>query len=236
MIRWEPIDRANVPGSDHVLELQRRGDEWSMRVDGYELMNSRQHGSEEALCQLGCKPIAARPRARVMIGGLGMGYSLTAALAQLGPRAEVVVSELVPQVVEWNRGPLGPLAGHPLRDRRVRIELGDVGALIAAARDRYDAILLDVDNGPAGLTREENEALYGIAALRRAFTALRAGGVLGVWSSARAPAFAQRVRRAGFALEEHTARGRGARGGARHTLWMAHKPERPPVARAKPVR
>ena len=236
MIRWEPIGRASVPGTKHVLELQRRGDEWSMRVDGFELMNSRQHGSEEALCELGCAPIKERPRARVMIGGLGMGYSLTAALAQLGPRAEVVVSELVPEVVEWNRGPLGPLAGHPLRDRRVRIALGDVGALIAASPGQYDAILLDVDNGPKGLVREENEALYGAAALRRAFTALRAGGVLGVWSAARAPAFAQRVRRAGFQLEEHAARGRGARGGARHTLWMAHKPLRPPAARAKPAR
>jgi spermidine synthase len=234
MIRWQSIGRAPVPGSSQVLELFRRGDEWSLRVDGLELMNSRQHGSEDMLSELICAAIADRPSARVMIGGLGLGFSLATALARLGPGAELVVSELVPAVVEWNRGELGALAGHPLRDPRVRVELGDVGALIAAARERYDGILLDVDNGPSALTHEDNDALYRDAGLRAAFDALRAGGVLGVWSASRAPGFAQRLRRSGFEAQEHAARGRGPRGGARHTLWIARKPERARLPNAKP--
>ncbi|HMI94812.1 MAG TPA: hypothetical protein VK509_25735 [Polyangiales bacterium] len=239
MIRWQSIGRAAVPGSAQELELFRRGDEWSLRVDGLELMNSRQHGSEDTLAELICTALAERPSARVMIGGLGLGFSLATALARLGPGAELVVSELVPAVVEWNRGELGAVAGHPLRDPRVRIELGDVGALIAASREHYDGILLDVDNGPEALTHDDNDALYRSAGLRAAFVALRPGGVLGIWSASRAQGFAQRLQRNGFDPQEHTARGRGPRGGPRHTLWIARKPDRarsPEPERAKPER
>jgi spermidine synthase len=224
MIAWELIDRAQVPGGTQQLELHRRGQEWSIRVDGQELMNSRQHGSEETLAELACAAIADQPEPRVLIGGLGMGFSLAAALRTLGPRAQLTVAELVPAVVTWNRGSLAALAGNPLADPRVQIEQGDVGMLIAAARARYDAIVLDVDNGPAGLTRSENDRLYGNAGLRAALHALRSRGVLAVWSAAPAPAFTRRLRSAGFDVEEHGARARGARGGARHVLWIARAP------------
>ena len=220
MLPWELIERAEVPGGARPLELYRRGQEWSIRIGGQELMNSRQHGSEQALAELACAPIAKRERPALLIGGLGMGFTLRAALAD------------VPAVVAWNRGPLAALAGQPLHDRRVRVEQGDVAALIAAVRARYDAIVLDVDNGPAGLTRAGNDGLYGNAGLRAAFDALRPGGVLAVWSAARAPAFNDRLRRTGFTLHEHSARARGSHGGAHHTLWIAIKP----AGREKPAR
>lgn len=232
MLPWELIERAEVPGGARPLELYRRGQEWSIRIGGQELMNSRQHGSEQALAELACAPIAKRERPALLIGGLGMGFTLAAALRRLGPLAEVTVAELVPAVVAWNRGPLAALAGQPLHDRRVRVEQGDVAALIAAVRARYDAIVLDVDNGPAGLTRAGNDGLYGNAGLRAAFDALRPGGVLAVWSAARAPAFNDRLRRTGFTLHEHSARARGSHGGAHHTLWIAIKP----AGREKPAR
>lgn len=220
---WELIDSAAVPGDGGELRLYRRGDEFSIKAGTTELMNSRVHGSEDALAELGCQRIAERPKPRVLIGGLGMGYTLAAALAQLGADAEVVVAELVPAVVAWNREALAPLAGHPLDDARVVVHQGDVAQLIRSAPAAWDAILLDVDNGPEGLTRRENDAIYSDSGLAAALAALRPGGVLGVWSISPEHAFTQRLRRGGFTVEEHRARARGRHGGGRHMIWLATK-------------
>jgi spermidine synthase len=232
MIPWIHIDTAQVPGGSE-LRLMRRGAEFSIKLDGNELMNSRLSGSEEALATLSCARIAARPRPRLLIGGLGMGFTLRAALKALGPQAQIDVAEIVPQVVAWARGPMAELFGGILNDPRVHIDEDDVGALIAkAASDRdaaYDAILLDVDNGPDGLSRPDNDRLYDIGGLSAAHAALRPGGVLAVWSSAPDPDFTRRLRKAGFSVEEQRVRahvsrkaGRGgASGGARHVIWLA---------------
>jgi len=209
-----------VPGGEE-LRLYCRGDEFSIKAGHVELMNSRVHGSEDALAELGCQRMGDRTRPRVLIGGLGMGYTLAAALQQLETEAEVVVAELVPAVVEWNRQQLAALAGRPLDDPRVVVHEGDVGQLIRAEKSAYDAILLDVDNGPEGLTRRENDALYSSIGLKATMRALRPGGVFGVWSISPDRAFSERLRRAGFAVEEQRARARGRHGGGRHMIWLA---------------
>ena len=223
MIPWEFLDSAQVPGSDGKLSLYRRGDEFSIRVDGCELMNSRVHGSEDALAELTCASIADRPRPKVLIGGLGMGYTLAAALRLLGPGARVLIAELVPEVVKWNQGPLADLAGHPLQDNRVNIRTIDVGEIIKAEHKAYDAILLDVDNGPEGLARKGNDRLYSLAGLKSALAALRTSGVLAVWSAVPNRDFAIRLRRTGFKVDEHRVRARGASGGGQHTIWIAER-------------
>ncbi len=206
------------------MQLSRRGDEFSIRISGYvsELMNSRVHGSEEALADLGCASVAGRPGCRVLVGGLGMGFTLAAALRALGPDAEVVVAELVPGVVEWNEGPLGACADYPLRDPRTRVEVGDVGGLIRAARERFDAVLLDVDNGPQGMTHPENDWLYSVPGLAATARALRPRGMLAVWSVEPDPAFSRRLREAGFGVQTRTVRARPGKG-ARHTIWLARR-------------
>jgi len=185
-----------------------------------ELMNSRVGGSEEALARLSCKKISARPQARILIGGLGMGFTLRAALPLHGPEARLVVAELVPQVIAWARGPLADVFGASLTDPRVRIEQADVGQLIRSVRSRYDAILLDVDNGPEGLAREANNDLYSASGLSAAREALRPGGVLAVWSSSPDRGFTRRLARTGLRVEEHMVRANGSRG-ARHVIWIA---------------
>lgn len=225
MIPWEALGRTKAPGGS-ALSLHRRGTEYVIRVDGQELMGSRQHGSEDALAQLGCRGLEQVATARVLIGGLGMGFTLRAALDVLGPKAAVQVAELVPAVVEWNRGPLAQLAGSPLDDPRVSVFTGDVVALIAQSRSRYDAILLDVDNGPEALTSPGNAKLYGPAGLTSAGKALKPGGLLVVWSVSEEPKFTAKLTRAGFEvqLERVLARHNGAkRGGKRHVLWLARK-------------
>ncbi|MFV0279136.1 MAG: spermidine synthase [Rhodoblastus sp.] len=222
MIPWVHIDTAAVPGGGS-LRLMRRGAEFSIRLEDNELMNSRLSGSEEALATLCCERLTG-PAPRMLIGGLGMGFTLRAALGRLGPQAQVVLAELVPAVVAWARGPMTEVFCGCLDDSRVRIREADVGALIAAERAAYDAILLDVDNGPDGLTRASNDRLYSVGGLRDAFTALRPGGVLAVWSSGPDAAFARRLRNAGFAVEEVRVRANGKRGGARHVIWMATRP------------
>jgi spermidine synthase len=221
MIRWVQLGAARVPGGSGELRLMQRGAEFSIMAGGIELMNSRISGSEEALATLTCAKLRRRPQARVLIGGLGMGFTLRAALAALGPDAAVDVAELVPEVVAWARGPLAAIHGQSLSDPRVSIFEGDVGELIAGAQSRYDAILLDVDNGPEGLTRKANDDLYDAYGLRLAQTALRRGGVLGVWSTAPDPAFTRRFLAAGFKVEEIRARANGPRGGARQMIWLA---------------
>jgi len=225
MTPWTLLDSAVVPGEfagmgAANLRLYQRAAEFSIKAGNSELMNSRVHGSEDALAELGCVALAEQPAARVLVGGLGMGYTLAAALGQLGPDAELVVAELVPAVVRWNRGPLAHLAGHPLHDARVRVCEGDVGKLLRAERTGFDAILLDVDNGPEGLTRKANDWLYGLEGLEAAYAALRPAGVLSVWSAGPDSAFTQRLRKVGFAVQEARVRARGTRG-ARHVIWTA---------------
>ncbi len=225
MIPWENLGRSTVPGAG-VLELFRRGQELSIRVDGRELMNSRVHGSEDALAELALDRVGARPGLRVLIGGLGMGFTLAAALRRLPADGVVVVAELVAEVIAWNQGPIGPVAGEPLRDARVTVRNADVGLVIREAPAAWDAILLDVDNGPDGLTSAANDWLYGEAGLSAARRALRPGGVLGVWSAAPDPTFLRRFGRVGYAVDEVMVRARGAAGGARHILWFGRTPGR----------
>jgi spermidine synthase len=218
---WELLETADAPEGGGELRLYQRGNEFSIRVDGRELMNSRVFSSEEALARLACERLVNCPDPRVLVGGLGMGFTLAAALSALGPEARVIVSELVPGVVEWNRGPLGDLANHPLRDLRVTVREIDVATVLRAERCAYDAILLDVDNGPEGITRTGNNWLYGRAGLSAASKTLRPGGVLAVWSASPDPAFARRLRATGFAVDEIAMRARGYARGVRHTIWIA---------------
>ena len=220
MIPWKLLDRAVVPGGGGDLTLHQRGDEFSIRVDGIELMNSRVYAKEDALSKIGCARIAERKHARVLIGGLGMGFSLATALAGLRDDAEVVVAELVPSVVEWNRARLGHLVGHPLRDARVTLRQEDVARVLRERSAAYDAILLDVDNGPDGLTRGSNDWLYTPAGLACAHAALRAKGILGVWSARPDDAFVRRMRAARFTVDEIVVTSRGGRKGAQHVLWL----------------
>lgn len=222
MIQWTLLDTAAVPGDAAELRLWRRGEEFSIRLDRSELMNSRLGGSEEALARLACARIKGRERPRILVGGLGLGFTLRAALADLGPAAEVVVAELVPAVVAWARGPLAAIHGDSLSDPRVSLRDTDVMRLIEAERERYDAILLDVDNGPEGLTHKDNGRLYAAAGLRAAKRALRPGGVLAVWSAGRDRDFTERLRANGFAVEECSVRANGAKG-ARHMIWLAQR-------------
>ena len=199
----------------------RRGAEFSIMLGDNELMNSRLGGSEEALATLACAKLSPGARSRILIGGLGMGFTLRAALGVLSSEASIVVAELVPAVVSWARGPMAEVFGDILTDPRVRIVEADVGEVIRGARVHFDAILLDIDNGPDGLSRQANDALYTSRGLRSAFGALRPGGVLSVWSCAPDRVFARRLREAGFVVEEIVARANGARRGARHVIWLA---------------
>jgi spermidine synthase len=187
-------------------------------------MNSRLSGSEEALAAVACARLSGRARPRVLIGGLGMGFTLRAALRALDASARVEVAELIPAVVQWAEGPMAEIFAGSLEDPRVRVEVTDVVRLIGADAARYDAILLDVDNGPEGMTRAANDRLYDARGLAAARAALRPGGVLAVWSSGPDRRFTQRLRDAGFDAEEVPTRARGARGGARHMIWLATRP------------
>lgn len=220
MTPWEHLDTAQVPGGGE-LRLLRRGAEFSIKLDKNELMNSRLSATELALATIGCATIRSRVRPKVLIGGLGMGFTLRAALVVLGEDAEVTVAELVPAVVRWACGPMANLFGDSLIDPRVRIVETDVGDLIRAARSQYDAILLDVDNGPEGMTRKGNDRLYDRAGLAAAHKALRASGVLAVWSSKPDAKFTVRLRKSGFDVVENPVRAKGPQGGAQHFIWSA---------------
>lgn len=218
MIPWRTLATAEVPGESQPLVLLQRGDEFIVRRGAVALMGSGMHASEDRLAAAGCATIATRSHPRVLVGGLGMGFTLAAALRALPDSAEVVVAELIPAVVEWNRGPLAPLAGHPLADARVCVAIGDVREVIAQS-EPWDAILLDVDNGPDGFTRRDNAALYASEGLRAMHARLTDRGVLAVWSVAPDAAFARRFAGAGFTVTEETVRARPGKG-ARHTLWF----------------
>jgi spermidine synthase len=223
MIPWEKIDTARIPGTDDELRLMRRGKEFSIMLGTNELMNSRLSGSEAALATLAAKKIGAVKNPHVLIGGLGMGFTLRAALGAFGSKAKIVQAELVPAVVAWARGPMADIFGDSLGDTRVSIREADVSEIIRSQRSTFDAILLDVDNGPEGLTRKANDALYSSVGLQAAQMALRPGGVLAVWSSGPNPAFAKRLRAAGFEVNEVNVRATGRGGGARHVIWIANR-------------
>jgi spermidine synthase len=226
VIPWSLLDSAHVPGGREALRLMRRGTEFSIKLGQSELMNSRLSGSEEALATIACERIRDRSEPRILIGGLGMGFTLRAALAALGPTARIVVAELVPAILVWARGPLAEIFGGSLTDPRVTVCEADVSHLIRSDGPIFDAILLDVDNGPEGLTRETNDRLYDLNGLRAARSALRPGGILAVWSSGPNLKFTGRLRKAGFEVEEVKVRANGSRGGARHMIWIATRSRR----------
>ena len=224
MLPWIQIDEADIPGDGGTLRLKQRGTEFSIMLGANELMNSRLSGSEEALAVLSQEKIAGRKKPHMLIGGLGMGFTLRAALAVLPPDAKVTVAELVPAVVAWARGPMADAFKGCLDDPRVAIHEGDVAGLIAASPATFDAILLDVDNGPDGLTRPSNDRLYDHEGLRFTRAALRPGGVLSVWSSGPDAAFTRRLKDSGFSAEAKPVRASTKRSGARHVIWLAVKP------------
>lgn len=216
------LGSAAIPDTDKELRIYQSGDLFSLKILGRgELMNSRQHGSEVALADLACARLGHTDKPRLLVGGLGMGFTLAAALKAVGPGAEVVVAELVPEVVEWNRHLIGAPSGHPLDDPRSRVYVGDVGDLIRQQPGGFDAILMDVDNGPEALVRRENGWLYTPAGLQATHQALRPQGVLAVWSTGADGAFSKRLRRAGFAVEESIVRPHRAGKGPRHHIWIA---------------
>jgi len=224
MIPWLQLDTARVPGADVQLRLMQRGAEFSMMLGQNELMSSRLSGSEEALATLACRRIETVKSPHLLIGGLGMGFTLRAALAVLGSDARIMVAELVPAVIAWARGPMADIFGDSLDDPRASIREADVVDVIRSHDSAFDAILLDVDNGPEGLIRKANDALYDLKGLNAIRRALRPGGVLAVWSSGPNPLFSKRLRAAGFDVNEVAVRATTKRSGARHVIWFATKP------------
>lgn len=219
---FELLGQAVSPDGT-VMKLTRRGDEYLILADGAILMTSRMHGSEEALATFACQRLRTLKEPRVLIGGLGMGFTLRATLDLLPPDATVVVAELVPAVVEWNRGPLGPLAGHPLKDNRARVETGDVAVILGSPLGPFDAALLDVDNGPAASMASSNERLYDSHGIAAAHAALKTNGVLAVWATREDRKFVQRLGAGGFRAEMQQVRGRLRKGGPHHTIFLGHK-------------
>ena len=221
MIAWELLGQTRTPDGEEMT-LTRQGREYVILAAGKPLMSSRMHGSEEALASFGCAQARTREEPCVLVGGLGMGFTLRATLDLLPPDATVVVAELVPGVVEWNRGPLGPLAGHPLKDPRVQIDPRDVVETLRSSPRRFDAILLDVDNGPAAFTASDNRQLYDNAGVAAARAALADDGVLAVWSAWEDRKFEQRLTHAGFMVRVERVRARLKHGGPRHTIFLGH--------------
>ena len=219
---WIQVDTVAIPGDKEMLRLREHDGAFSISVGATELMDSRRSQSEKALATMTCARLRDSARAQMLIGGLGMGFTLRAALDTLGPQARVVVAELVPGVVAWARGPLSHLFEDSLDDTRVELRIEDVRQTIHAGRDRYDAILLDVDNGPEGFTRRANDRLYDVAGLRNARDALRAGGILAVWSNGPDRTFTTRLRGIGFEVEEVRVHAHGT-SGRRHVLWFARR-------------
>jgi spermidine synthase len=222
--RWVLLDTVPLPDGRGDIRLIQRADEFSIMLGTTALMNSRLSGSEEAMARLAWARISDRPQAKFLIGGLGMGFTLRAALEALPASVGITVAELMPAVVEWARGPMAALFGDCLDDPRVDVAVTDVRALIDRPKGPYDAILLDVDNGPDGLTVETNDALYGLRGLRAARAALTPGGVLAVWASAPDRAFTQRLERAGFLVTEERVRASSRGRGSRHVIWIATRP------------
>jgi len=223
MIPFRLIDTATEHGT--TMRLYQRGIDYSIRVDkAGDLMNSRLHYSEDVLAELACKAIAGRKKPHLLVGGLGMGYTLAAVLANTTDCARVSVSELMSAVVRWNREYLGILAGSPLEDERVHVLLQDVGKVMYENKNGFDAIMLDVDNGPDGFTRDDNDALYGLRGLNNAYSALKPGGVLTVWSASKDQGFTQRMMKVGFNVDQKQVRSLSATSGVQPTIWMCMRP------------
>jgi spermidine synthase len=220
MLPWIQLDVAPVPDGGGTLTLMRRGDEFSIRAGATVLMSSRMSSSEIALADVACDRLRGRRNCRMLIGGYGMGFTLRAALAGLNTEAQIVVAELVPAVIGWARGPMAELTAGCLSDPRVSIREADVGDVIASARRSFDAILLDVDNGPDSVSRDANDRLYDLRGLEAARKALRPGGLLAIWSAAPNAKFAGRLGHAGFAVDEIKVRANKGRG-VRHIVWAA---------------
>jgi spermidine synthase len=221
MRHWNQLGEAAIPNTDQSLYLYQGKDDFFIKLSGgYELMSTRKHASEDALGSLPCRRLKHSESARVLIGGLGMGFTLAAVLAEVGSKAEVTVAELIPEVVEWNRGPLGERSGYPINDSRTRIHVGDVVKLLRKSSACFDVIALDVDNGPEGLTKSTNDWLYSMSGIAAAQDALSPVGILAYWSADPDQAFHDRLRRCGFMVEEVTVFAHGKKG-ARHTIWLA---------------
>jgi spermidine synthase len=219
MIPYRLVDSATEHGT--TLKLYQRGRDFSIRVDrAGELMNTLQHNSEEVLAKLACEHVTGIESPRLLIGGLGLGYTLAEALTHTGPDATIVVSELMPSVVRWNREHFGVVAGFPLLDERVDVIEQDVGKVMKENRNRFDAIMLDVDNGPDGFTRDDNDSLYGLQGLNNAYDSLKPGGVLTIWSAFTDTAFTQRMLKVGFKVKEQSVRARSAKRGTKHNIWI----------------
>jgi len=221
---WELLDKTEIPNDGGQLELLQRGDEFSIRLSGNrgELMNSRLHNSEEALAELGCAHLKSTVDAQVLVGGLGMGFTLAAALKVVSLSAKITVAELIPAVVKWNRGALGERAGRPLLDERVLIHTGDVIDLFSKNKSIFDAVLLDVDNGPEGLTQSANHHLYSLNRLKAIYNSLRTEGMLAIWSAAPDDTFLRSLKKVGFKVTTKTVRARVGKG-SRHTIFLAKK-------------
>jgi spermidine synthase len=222
MRHWTELGEAQIPGTEQSLYLYKGKDDFFIKISGgHELMSTRKHGSEDALGSLPCQRLKHSDSASVLIGGLGMGFTLAAVLAAVGPNAEVTVAELIPEVVEWNRGPLGDFSGKPIDDPRTRMHTGDVAKLLRQSRACFDVIALDVDNGPEGLTKRQNDWLYSTKGILAAQQALRGPeSILAYWSAGPDQAFHDRLRRCGFMVDEVSVFAHGKKG-ARHTIWLA---------------
>ena len=225
MIPWIHLGSAQIPNNGGLLKFSQRGNEFSIKLSGIrgELMNSRVYNSEQVLSQLACAHLSAVDNARVLVGGLGMGYTLASALKALNSSAQVTVAELIPEVVSWNQGPLGNCAGNPLQDSRSRVHIGDVAELLKAKHPTFDAIILDVDNGPEGLTHADNNWIYSEAGLADIYQTLTPRGMLAIWSAGDDYFFTIRLKQAGFKVDTRTVRARPGKG-SRHTIFLAQKP------------
>lgn len=217
------LDHVITPDGRELVLYGRDDGFFVIRLDGWELMSSRAHGSEEALAHLALEALGGRRAPRVLVGGLGMGFTLRATLKYAAADAAVTVAEVFPAVVAWNRGPLGKLARHPLDDPRVKVEEDDVAAVLGANPGAFDIVLLDVDNGPEAFTLDSNRRLYDPRGLAVIHQALAPGGVLAVWSADREPWFDRHLRRAGFAVESRRVAARGCGKGPRHTIFLARR-------------
>ena len=216
----ELIGTAKVPQGEE-LRLFRRGDDFMIVLERNELMNSRMSGSEEALAVMTCERVGQRVAPHLLIGGYGMGFTLRAALAELGDSARVTVAELVPEIIDWAQGPMAELTSDCLDDPRVTLDMIDVALLIEESTAAFDAILLDVDNGPDALVRAANDGLYGAGGLHTAKAALNRGGLLAIWSAAPDPRFTKALQQAGFRVDEEVVRARQNGKGPRHVIWFA---------------